>query len=507
MDVSVDQYRWCAFVTSTRTPISTRTLIHPATDHSRPLPYYLHAHLSHTLTSSPAHNTLRGCCVVTHLHNMPATTQTKTITSSLTNRSATRDYRPTAGYSFSSSTSPATPAPVPSAPASTRLRLCIDSTWYDLTHWQKQHPGGAEILAHLNGQDATDAFYSLHSTDAIDRLARMANTSLATPVKPGEVADVDPVTQSFRALRLRLIREGWFKRSVMWELFYQLSVYAFAIAGTISAWTGYSNLLALLCITLAMQQAGWIGHDYVHGRGPYQSLMGRSMSGLINAFSPTWWSHKHNTHHVFTNHIGIDADIENDPVIHLFFPSTENDVWFRRFQHLYFVPVASFLFISWRIQSLQHTIKQNNIWEMAIMCVNYIWLFTLPLYVSLGAVYLAGGLVAIVVTATHQSEEMLPPVHLSPSAYNFVQCQFATTRDARTNGNFVMEWFWGGMQYQLEHHLFPTMPKYRYGKLCAVVEEWANSVGVEYKAESVWQLWWRNFETLRLFAGPEVQAA
>ncbi len=137
------------------------------------------------------------------------------------------------------------------------------------------------------------------------------------------------------------------------------------------------------------------------------------------------------------------------------------------------------------------------------MCLNYIWLFTLPLHVSLGAVYLAGGLVAVIVTATHQSEEMLPPVHLDPNAYNFVRCQFATTRDARTDGNFMMEWLWGGMQYQLEHHLFPTMPKYRYASLCRVVEEWANGVGLEYKAESVWAIWRRNFQTLRLFAGKE----
>ena len=445
---------------------------------------------------------------------MPATTMTNTVTSTLTKGQSPRDWRQTgAGYSLlppttstSTTTSSSSPTPHPTSPQpSTRLRIAIDNTWYDLTHWQKQHPGGASILQHLNNQDATDAFYSLHSTDAIDRLQRMQRTSLATPVKAGDVEEVDGVTRSFRELRLRLIAEGWFKRSVLWEMFYHLSVYMFAVVGTVCAWTGYSNVLAVIFIALAMQQAGWIGHDYVHGRGPYQRLMGKSMSGLINAFSPTWWSNKHNTHHVYTNHVGIDLDIENDPVFHLFWPAAECDVWFRRFQHLYFYPVASVLFISWRVQSLQHTIATNNMWEMALMCINYMWLFSLPLYVSLPAVYLAGGLVAMIVTATHQSEEMLPPVHMNPDAYNFVRCQFATTRDARTNGNWAMEWLWGGMQYQLEHHLFPTMPKYRYARLCGVVEEWAAGVGLEYKAESVWAIWRRNFETMRLFAGDEPQ--
>ena len=306
---------------------------------------------------------------------------------------------------------------------------------------------------------------------------------------------------AFRALRQRLIAEGWFRRNPLWEAFYFLSVYALAIVGTYFAYTSHP-VLAVLCVGLSMQQAGWIGHDYVHGRGWYQRWAGRIMSGTINAFSPTWWSSKHNTHHVYTNHVGIDVDIENDPVFHLWHPDPSVDVWYRPLQHLYFIPVASFLFISWRIQSLQHTWRTTHVQEMLFMLINLTWLCTLGLPIAFFSIYLAGGLVAVIVTATHQSEEMLPPVHMNPSAYNFVSCQFATTRDARC-GNFVMEWLWGGMQYQLEHHLFPTMPKYRYQTLCGIVEEWAKGRGLDYKAESVWQIWRRNYETLRIFAGKE----
>ena len=182
------------------------------------------------------------------------------------------------------------------------------------------------------------------------------------------------------------------------------------------------------------------------------------------------------------------------------------DVWFRRYQHLYFIPVASFLFVSWRIQSLQHVIRSNNVWEMLPILCNLCWLCSLGLPVAFLSVYLAGGLVAVIVTATHQSEEMLPAVQLSPADYNFVSVQFATTRDARC-GNPVMEWLWGGMQYQLEHHLFPTMPKYHYAQLCSRVEQWARQQGLDYRAESVWQIWCRNYQTMKLFAGSKLTAA
>ena len=426
---------------------------------------------------------------------------TVTTTLNLTNRSATRPYLPSSSSTRSPLPFVPSPSPSPSPSTSSRLRLCIDDTWYDLTHWQHQHPGGPLILSHLNGQDATDAFYSLHSQDAIDRLSRLSRTALATPLKAGELSPIDAQTRSFRNLRTRLIREGWFRRSVAWEAFYLLSVYVLAALGTYFAYTAHP-VLAVLCIGLSMQQAGWIGHDYVHGRGVYQRWFGRVMSGSINGFSPTWWSSKHNTHHVYTNHVGIDVDIENDPVFHLFYPDQGDDVFFRRFQHLYFVPVAAFLFVSWRVQSLSHTIRTSHVQEMAVMLLNFTWLCSLGLPIAFFSIYLAGGLVAVIVTATHQSEEMLPPVHLNPAHYNFVQCQFATTRDARCGG-VLMEWLWGGMQYQLEHHLFPTMPKYRYARLCKVVEEWAHSEGLDYKAESVWQIWKRNYDTLRLFAGKE----
>jgi fatty acid desaturase len=180
-----------------------------------------------------------------------------------------------------------------------------------------------------------------------------------------------------------------------------------------------SKLLAIVAIGLAMQQAGWIGHDYAHGRGSWMEWLCRTMTGSVNAFSRSWWSHKHNTHHVYTNNVGIDTDIANDPVFHLFFPSQDKDVWFRSYQHLYFVPAYSLLYLSWRSQSLQHAIATSQYLELMFMSINYIWLYTLGWPVAFGSVLLGGFLVASIVTATHQSESML-----HNSNHSFVETHF-----------------------------------------------------------------------------------
>jgi len=375
-----------------------------------------------------------------------------------------------------------------------QLHLFINGQWYDLTQWQHIHPGGSEILQHLNGRDATDAFYSLHSEEAIQRLSRLkpCSSHLIQSILP--TIEPTKLTLSFRELRKKLIDDKYFNRSIVWELFYHLSVYFLCLFGTFCYFYWGYNLLAILAIGFGMQQAGWIGHDYAHGRGTWMRWLCRTLTGCINAFSPTWWSHKHNTHHVYTNNIGIDTDIANDPVFHLFFPSKDKDVWFRSYQHWYFLPVYSFLYLSWRWQSLQHSFYTTKYLELTFMLLNYIWLYMLGWQVALGSILLGGLLVASIVTATHQSEEML-----IDSSHSFIETQFITTCDAHCD-NFFMEWLWGGMQYQLEHHLFPTIPKYKYACIRPIIQKWAKENGIEYRCESVWTIWRRNYLTLKHFA-------
>ena len=47
---------------------------------------------------------------------------------------------------------------------------------------------------------------------------------------------------------------------------------------------------------------------------------------------------------------------------------------------------------------------------------------------------------------------------------------------------------WGGMQYQLEHHLFPTIPRYKYRHLVPLVRKFAEENGIEYRATGQWEI-------------------
>jgi fatty acid desaturase len=348
-----------------------------------------------------------------------------------------------------------------------RCTIRIDGCMHDVTNFRDTHPGGAELLDLYHNADATDVFYAFHSKKAVAQLKRMRGRD-AGPEDPQR----DPISVNFEAFRMRLERNGWFDRNWFADFgLVMLPCLAFLILGTILA-RSYP-LIAVICLGIGQQQAGWIGHDYGHGRGDAARYLNLFFGCIVNGFSTRWWSHKHNTHHAFPNRLHVDADIHNEPILHLWFPEKGNDVWYRKYQHYYYLGAYSFLYWSWRMQSLQFVVTSRNKVEGALIVLGYVWLFSLPLVVSIGSIFIGGLLVAIVVTSNHQPEPMLS----TTAKYNYVADQITTTRDVECPEPFT-EYLFGGMQYQLEHHLFPFLPKYRYRALRPLVKKFAEDHGM-----------------------------
>jgi len=372
-----------------------------------------------------------------------------------------------------------------------QLLVKIHDKWVNLEAWAKVHPGGASAIKRFKGQDATEAFDSLHSKEAFKMLEKMKSIEPSSEMASQFIKPTDAAI-AFREFRANLERDGWYDRVWIWD-FCHVSFIAFlAIVGTIIS--HQLPWLAILMIGVSMQQAGWLGHDYVHGRGKISTILGDGIGGLFNGFSSRWWSNKHNKHHVHTNQFGVDDDIQNDPILHLWVPEPDKDHPLRAYQHLYYHIVYAFIFVSWRIQSFQWSWAHKNKMELLLIALNYAWLLYLPLHVAVLSVLLGGFLVAEIVTATHQSEEIIEGL-----SYAFVNDQFRTTRDVSID-NIVINYIWGGMQYQLEHHLFPTIPKYKYPALKIKIQDFASKNGLDYKDASLFEILNMNYETMKRYA-------
>ena len=186
------------------------------------------------------------------------------------------------------------------------VRFRIDDRWYDVTSWAKFHPGGDKILEHFDGEDATDVFYSIHSTNAINRLQHLKSEPLSENDQ-----ERTPLQKNFRALIDDLTKDGWFKRNIWAEIGLTGIIVTLMISGMILAQS--FPLIAIVFMGLAMQQAGWLGHSFTHARSPGSYWLARLLSCLVNGISPRWWAEKHCAHHALPNYVEADTDIQLSP--------------------------------------------------------------------------------------------------------------------------------------------------------------------------------------------------
>jgi fatty acid desaturase len=200
------------------------------------------------------------------------------------------------------------------------------------------------------------------------------------------------------------------------------------------------------------------------------------------------------------NEQGCDEDIATDPFLFQWAPSPENDNPIRKIQHWIFYIPFSFLFALWRIDSLKvaiSSVRQKRPGSkpgLYSLLIHYTWLFALfPIRVWLPSIFASGLLSALIVTPTHQSEEMFDEYQA-----DWVTAQFQSTRSAVMTNPFS-EWLWGGMQYQLEHHLFPSMPRSKYPALRKVLQKFAidNKVPGGYRESGEFEILLMNWKLYR----------
>lgn len=161
------------------------------------------------------------------------------------------------------------------------------------------------------------------------------------------------------------------------------------------------------------------------------------------------------------------------------------------------------MFALWRYDSMIVAIKAvedkrpQAKEELTALLVHYLFLFTVfPVQIWLPAIFVSGLISALIVTPTHQSEAMFEDYQP-----DFVTAQYMSTRNAVTTNAFS-EWIWGGMQYQLEHHLFPSMPRNKYPMLRERLMQFAtdNNIPGGYRESNEWEILKMNWDLYKTVA-------
>lgn len=270
---------------------------------------------------------------------------------------------------------------------------------------------------------------------------------------------------------------------------------------------------AICAISLAMAGAGLsfnIPHDASHGSYSGNAFVNRMMAFGFDMMggSSYVWHWKHNVlHHGFTNIPGVDDDI-NLAGLGRLAPTQRHHGW-HRFQHYYLWVLYGLILLKWHwVDDFRDVIvgkigsrdiPRPKRWEAVFFVAGKTVWFTLSFVIpltqhSLGVVvlgYLAvaimlGITIAVVFQMAHTVEEadFVPPPPGAPEeriANEWAAHQAETTVNFAPRNKF-WTWYLGGLNYQVEHHLFPSVSHIHYPALAPIVEQTCREHGVSYNS-------------------------
>lgn len=267
-----------------------------------------------------------------------------------------------------------------------------------------------------------------------------------------------------------------------------------------------------LCVLMGINFAA-IGfnvmHDGSHGSYSNNAAVNKFMAFALNLLGGNAyiWNLKHNiNHHSFTNIEGMDDDIDIKPFIRVH--ADQPKYWFHRFQHLYFVLLYGLTYIFWVFwqdfkkyflsRVSEHTPMRKmslyqhfNFWISKVLHVAiFIVLpaFTVGLAEALIGyailAFSAGIVVAVVFQLAHVVEDanfVAPDEDKKASVdTEWAIHQINTTVNFATRSK-SLSWFLGGLNFQVEHHLFPKISHIHYPDINKIVRETCKEFNVAYK--------------------------
>jgi fatty acid desaturase len=281
-----------------------------------------------------------------------------------------------------------------------------------------------------------------------------------------------------------------------------LTLAAFAATWWAFVWVGNSWFTTIIAAVMGLvfTQVAFLGHDGGHqqvGRSKRTNdTLGIVAGDLLIGLSYGWWLDKHNRHHSHPNHEGIDPDI-GDGV--LAFTTRQAATrkgaissFITRHQAWLFFPLLTLEGINLHVASVGALMSRGPRRYRVIEVV----LFSLHVIGYLAVVFVVlSPAKAVAFVAIHQAVFGLymgcsfAPNHKGMPTFprgrdiDFLRRQVLTSRNVR--GGWFTDFLLGGLNYQVEHHLFPNMPRPSLRKAQRIVRDYCGSLEITYTEASL----------------------
>ncbi|CAE7252745.1 sld1, partial [Symbiodinium pilosum] len=365
------------------------------------------------------------------------------------------------------------------------------------------------------GTDASDQFAAFHRPRVYARLAQF---------QIGEVVGTEHLpskaTEEYRALRKKLWAEGWFKPRLSYFVckaaicFSILTFVVSVVCCLTSAWFLARTILAGMALGVAWQQIAFLAHDADHWgiTTPRASSSLNPLSwflaSVLFGISRSMWNEEHSMHHAITLRPQEDPQFNYLPL--WLISKKELDVagthvgfltkTLVSVQHFTFLPVSvvigrfNFYLIS-MLSALKRAVMATSSRELSGGVLDVLGMLTFwTWYVALVSRFDTGvertlfvlasnwtvGILHIQLVLSHLATETFTAEE--ERAEQFFAFQLKTSRNI--DSSWYDHWFHGGLEFQIEHHLFPQLPRHNLSKVKPMVQDICFRHGIPYRSTS-----------------------
>jgi fatty acid desaturase len=273
---------------------------------------------------------------------------------------------------------------------------------------------------------------------------------------------------------------------------------AFAFIGD-----SWAQIAIAVALAIVLTQIVFYSHDAAH-RQIFQSKRANEIAALllgtfVGGISLSWWNNKHNRHHAAPNQIGKDPDIAPS-VVHFYPAATPPKSRVARFLHerqgWWFFPLLVVEALNLHAQSVQALAARRGTkrrWtELAMLAVRlggYPAALFIVLSPGVAGTFLGVQLAVtgLYLGAAFASTHVGMPVVPHDARIDFLQRQVLMSRNV--SGGRVASFAMGGLNYQIEHHLFPSMGRPDLFHARRIVVDYCARHQVDYQEVNILQAW------------------
>lgn len=366
-----------------------------------------------------------------------------------------------------------------------------------------KHPGGSVIKFYEgNGIDATQAFDNFHIRSKKARKwmenlpSREANTKV---IEKTRLAGQTALLDDFNKLTEELQAEGFFDSAPLHVFYRVMELVALHAIGLTLLFSNYGlpyQIFGIMVLGLGSGRCGWLMHEGGHysltGNITIDRILQIWIYGTGCGMSGSWWRSQHNKHHSMPQKVGHDVDLNTLPLVAFTTKvvkkiGSKMKTWIS-LQAILFPVITTFLVATgWQcFLHIRHIIRQKNIYEAAAVFTRYAaWHYYITGHFGLAtstAIYClynwcASNYIFINFAVSHTH---LPVVPKEDTQVDWVRYAAIHTMNVNSGPFNFVDWWMSYLNYQIEHHLWPSMPQFHHPETSKRVQKLFKKHNIHY---------------------------